>query len=181
MANLGNQLGPAVAQGLTRTMRAVEQHELNAMEAQIDRPTPFTLNSLWLQEARPTHLDTTLGIKHIAAKYLTRPIQGGDVDNTLVPVLGNLKLNRYGNIIGKRGGVKLIKKKGPRRFYKEIGGTFGVWERQKDKQRSLKLLVFKDPDAPRAPRWKYFDTAQRVIEGRVLRDLSAAIQAALRG
>ena len=106
LANLNNQLAPAVAKGLTRTLRAVEQHELQAMETQIDRPTPFTLDSLWLQPARAEKLEATLGIKPIASKYLTRPILGGDVNNTLVPVLANEKLNQYGNIVAKRKGMK---------------------------------------------------------------------------
>ena len=174
LANLNNQLAPAVAKGLTRTMRAVEQHELQAMETQIDRPTPFTLDSLWLQPARPEKLETTLGIKPVASRYLVRPILGGDVDNTLVPVLGNVKLNPYGNIIAKRRGMKYLAKREKRGFVARIKGTLAVWQRL-DREH-VRVLIYKDPEAPRDKRWTFYETGDKVIRARVLRDLRQAIR-----
>ena len=171
-------LKPAVAAGMTRTMRAVEQHEIKAMEEQIDRPTPFTLDSLWLQPATASKLEVTLGIKPIASKYLTRPILGGDVNNTLVPVLANEKLNQYGNIVAKRKGMKYLARHRKKSFVATIKGTLAVWQRLDRHQ--VRALIYKDPDAPRAPRWKFYETGEQVIRSRVLRDLKQAIRDALR-
>ena len=174
LANLNHQLAPAVAKGLTRTLRAVEQHELQAMETQIDRPTPFTLDSLWLQPARPEKLEATLGIKPIASKYLTRPILGGDVNNTLVPVLANEKLNQYGNIVAKRKGMKYLARHRKKSFVAKIKGTLAVWQRIDRTQ--VRALIYKDPDAPRQKRWTFYETGEKVIRARVLRDLRQAIR-----
>ena len=174
LANLNNQLAPAVAKGLTRTLRAVEQHELQAMETQIDRPTPFTLDSLWLQPARAEKLEATLGIKPIASKYLTRPILGGDVNNTLVPVLANEKLNQYGNIVAKRKGMKYLARHRKKSFVARIKGTLAVWQRINRHQ--VRALIYKDPDAPRQKRWTFYETGEKVIRARVLRDLRQAIR-----
>lgn len=170
-------LKPAVAAGMTRTMRAVEQHEIKAMEDQIDRPTPFTLDSLWLRPATASNLEVTLGIKPIASKYLTQPILGGDVDNTLVPVMANEKLNQYGNIVAKRKGMKYLAKHRKQSFVAKINNTLAVWQRVG--KENVRALIFKDPVAPRAPRWRFYETGERVIESRVMRDISEAIRKAL--
>ena len=170
-------LKPAVAAGMTRTMRAVEQHEIKAMEDQIDRPTPFTLDSLWLQPATASKLEVTLGIKPIASKYLTRPILGGDVNNTLVPVLANEKLNQYGNIVAKRKGMKYLAQHRKKSFVARIKGTLAVWQRIDRHQ--VRALIYKDPDAPRQKRWTFYETGEKVIQSRVLRDIHNAIKKAL--
>jgi hypothetical protein len=191
LSGLDRQLSQAIATGMNRTMRAVEQHQLNAMERHLDRPTPFTMNAIGVFPANPSRLQTTLFVKDIQASYLRTAIFGGNIDNTIVPVISNVRLNPYGNLPGKRrglagvagqsgarglAGVRGIAK---RRFVGKVGGTMGVWERQPN--RRLKAIAVVDKDAPRQKRLPWFETAQRVIQDRAVRDVQGEIDRLLIG
>lgn len=179
LSGLGSALPRAVAEGLNRTIRAVEQHELNAMERALDRPSPFTMNAIGIQPANARHLDATLYVKPIQAAYLRTPIHGGDVSGSIVPVMSNARLNQYGNIPGKRRGLAGIKGNSKRRFVAKVGLTTGVWERMPGNR--LKAIATVDMTAPRRKVLPYFEIAQRVVDQRLTRDISEAVDTVLRG
>lgn len=167
---------PAVAQGLNRTLDAIEQHELNAMERYLDRPTPFTMNALGKRKANAKHWDATLFVKDIQARYLRYAIKGGTLQTTIAPV--KIRLNRFGNIVGKRGGLEAIAAKGNKRFVGEVNGVYGVWERFGRGGSRLRLLVRVATNTERRKRWPFYEIGERVAEQRMARDISEAIRAA---
>ncbi len=74
----------AVALGLTRTAVAVKDAELAELKRSIDRPTPYTLKSLYLTKATPAKLEAKVWLKDDlagsgtpATKYLLPQIEGG--------------------------------------------------------------------------------------------------------
>lgn len=110
----------AIAKSLTDTAKDVEQFTREKMPSHIDRPTPFTLNSLFTKVATKTNLVATVMFKDFAGKgapagkYLqpiTEGKQRGDKgterklknagvirrDQFIVPAKGG-KLNSYGNV-----------------------------------------------------------------------------------
>ena len=71
------------AVALTRTGKAVKDAERSAMPSAFDRPTPFTLNSLYLQRATPANQQARVWFKDFApkgtpaGKYLMPEVHGG--------------------------------------------------------------------------------------------------------
>jgi hypothetical protein len=169
-----------IAAGINRTARAIEQHELVEMERTLDRPTPFTLNAIKVSEARADKPEPSaiIYIQPLQAKYLTMTIRGGTLPRVLTPI--NVKVNAYGNILGKREGLNAIALRGKKRFVATINGTTGVWERIGPKGRGIRLLVMVKREQPRAARFDFYGVGQRVANERLTSDVTAAIQDAMR-
>ena len=110
----------AVAKAMTLTGQFAQKKLNAAMEAAIDRPTPYTMRSTFVTFAKPTNLFMEVGIRErsrgrtAAGRYLQALVKGGrptvkGVDlaaskiagyrGVLVPSKQSpVKLNRYGNI-----------------------------------------------------------------------------------
>lgn len=128
------QLPFAVAQALTATAGRVGLAWDAEMKEKLDRPTPFTLNSVAVLPARKSNLKATVLLKDIAAAYLEPFVDGG------VHFLGgkrallgpkNVALNAYGNL--SRNKVAALKGKpgvfvGPVTL-KSGAVVSGVWQR----------------------------------------------------
>lgn len=178
LANMPEQFNRATAAGINRTARAIEQHQLAALESSLDRPTPFTMNAIQVYEARPKpDPSAIIQLRPLQARYLIHTIRGARLPVILEPI--NIRLNRYGNIVGKSKGLEGIAAKGARRFVATINGTTGVWERAR-KGRGLKLLVRVARNVERKPRWDFYGVAERVARDRLTRDVSEAVEAELR-
>lgn len=74
----------ALARALTDTGREVKTSEVREMKNVFDRPTPWTLNSLFLKPARKDDLEAVVWLRDFApkgtpaTKYLTPQIFGGE-------------------------------------------------------------------------------------------------------
>lgn len=110
----------AAALAMTRTGQQVKAALITEMQSSFDRPTPWTLNSLFLQKATKSRLEAQVWVKDFAfkgiapTKYLTPEIFGGQRGDKrferalaskgfaskgkkFVPGAG-AKLDQYGNI-----------------------------------------------------------------------------------
>lgn len=67
----------AAALALTNTAHAVRQAEYDHMRSVFDRPTPFTLNSLYVKAASKQNLSAVVWLKPGANNYLHAQIFGG--------------------------------------------------------------------------------------------------------
>lgn len=80
---IGPQAQYAAAVALTKTAKEVQAELKEEMRRVFDRPTPFTLNSLYIKPATKQNLEALVWIKDeaskgtAAAKYLQPQIQGG--------------------------------------------------------------------------------------------------------
>lgn len=79
------RLAAAQATALTRTAALVKAAERDAIGRSFDRPTPYTLNSLFMRPATAARLEATVWLKDDlagsgtpATKYLAPQIEGGD-------------------------------------------------------------------------------------------------------
>lgn len=83
MADLTRQVQSATAKAINRTARDVRDAEKREMSDVFDRPTPYTLGSLFVQSATPTSPTATVGLKddaggsRSAVKWLRWQIYGG--------------------------------------------------------------------------------------------------------
>lgn len=181
LTNMVNgKLDEAIASALNRTIKGVEQAELNAMERSLHQPTPFTMNALKVLKAKPQRgkLDAMLIVMRKQEEYLKPTVFGGTV-KTITPV--HVRVNKYGNIPGIKGkGIEGIAAKGKRRFVATIRGVTGVWERYGRGGRQIRLLAKPQSDARREKRWDFFGVARKTATKRMKRDMREALRKVFR-
>lgn len=142
-------LPKATAEALNAIALKVANAERAQLQKRLDRPTPFSIKSINYSRANVKHLDATIFIKDIAAKYLHYPLSGqaeNPPKNALVPVTGGEEiLNKFGNITGLKGKAAARPKgrffAGNYLFKREGGGLklLAVW---KDQINHTKLMDF---------------------------------------
>lgn len=128
------QLPFAIAQALTATAGHAGLAWQDEMATELDRPTPFTVNSVAVRGARKNNLVATVYVKDIAAAYLEPFVEGGPhylgaKKGILAPKA--VPLNQYGNISRRK--IAQLKAKpnvfvGPVRL-KSGQVVSGVWQR----------------------------------------------------
>jgi hypothetical protein len=78
-----DQIPFATANALTAIAKRVKAGQIDVMRKRLDRPTPFTLNSLYIAAARKTKLEARVWFKDYAskgtaaAKYMQPAVYGG--------------------------------------------------------------------------------------------------------
>ena len=107
----------------------------------LDRPTDkgrsSTLESFKVGYASPKNLKAFVVITDVASKYMKWAIDGGVSGKRSIPT-SNRKLNDYGNIPNKRGGLV----KGKQEIRKTKTG-FGVWSAATKRKPGKLLVAFK--------------------------------------
>jgi len=105
------QIPFATAKALTETGKLIKKAEIEEMKSVFDRPTKFTLNSLFLKRATKKNQEVTVWLKDWAhkgtpaSKYLTPQISGGGRKLKGFEVLLNKRgilPNGYYTVPGKR-------------------------------------------------------------------------------
>ncbi len=79
------QMPFALAKALTKTAQEVQEAEIKVMQSSLDRPTPYTLKSLYVKPATKTDLSSMVYFKdkssagkgNPAANYIMPQVQGG--------------------------------------------------------------------------------------------------------
>lgn len=94
------QVDFATALALTRTVNDIRQAMPAALDAALDRPTPFTQKGFYVKAAKRDNLVAEVGFKDIQAKYMKYQVEGGVRKSTDagIKMPGNIQLNTFGNI-----------------------------------------------------------------------------------
>lgn len=179
------QLPFATAQAINAVAKRLQAAEQANMAKVLDKPTPFTLNSVSVKRANKSSLTAMVYVKDIAAAYLL-PYEAGGQNKlnarALIKPVGQ-KVNQYGNL--PRTTVRRLAAK-KNVFIGKVrtsaGEVDGVWQRSKatrGKKAGLKLLV-KFQDAHEAKqRLGYQDLARKLVGSSFRRELSAALARAV--
>jgi len=180
------------------TAKKVAKVEQRMMVKKLDKPTPFTIKGVKWQGAKKA--DYKLGKLHSRvyvmdkqAQYLSYQIEGGTrtpKGSAIAVPTTNLKLNKYGNMIGGRNRIqRLLKKKNT--FQGTINGVAGIWQRPKQGKRSgggfgttgpsgLKLLVAYENTVTYQPRFDFYGIGERSVRKNISIEMDKAIGRALR-
>ena len=135
------QIPFAASQALNDVAFDAQRANQAQIAKKLDRPTRFTVRGFRVRKSTKRNLRAIIFIDPRVDKYLQYQIDGGtrvtDGRGTGVPT-SNARLNKHGNIPGRRKG--LIKNK--RQFIATIKGISGVWERARGaRDRRVKLIV----------------------------------------
>lgn len=183
------QIPFAASMAINNTLKQVVKAEQAQIVKKLDKPTPFTVKAFKINWSRKNMLHGEVVIKPAQWKYLKYQIEGGTrtKHNIGVPT-SNAKLNKYGNIPGRRKG--LIKKKN--QFIGTFNGTSGVWERGhysksgkftsagKSRSTSLKLVVGFHDSVTYRKRFPFHKIADGVARSQFQKNFVKALNQALR-
>lgn len=164
--------------GKNNRMKGLDREMQKQMVKKLDRPMARTTKAFYRIPARKTSLIGVLGFTDWANKFMQYLVFGGvrnpEGSKVGVPYEQNIKLNKFGNIAGRKSG--LIKKK--TQFISNIKGIDGVWERQKD--RSAKLLVaFKNSVTYKAM-FPFYKIAEKYTQSKFSKNFAEAFAKALK-
>ena len=182
------------------TAKRLAQIGQRMMVKQLDRPCKFTLRGIRWQRANK--VDCSRGTLHSRvyimdkqAEHLRLQIEGGTrtPSNRVIAVPTNdVKLNRYGNLIGCQGRSKrFLNLKDT--FRSTINGVAVIWQRPRRGRRSrggsgtigplgplgYKLLVAYQSRTHYQPRFDFYDIARCSVSKIVGREMDKAITKAL--
>lgn len=205
-AALGRDLNKAIAAGINKTAERVIEAEKTAMRDNLDRPTPFTLNSMASLKANGLHRNPAalVFVKPKAAAYLQLPIFGGVYgDKPDTPKGGlhpsKIRKNRFGNIPRKKDALEGIIK-GERQFIGTIKTRsgqqlYGLFERPKYRpkpkpwrrrrpalvrpSKPIKVLIYAAKSG-RVAIMPYYRTAARAVEANLAIDVREEVLRLLR-
>jgi hypothetical protein len=170
------QIPFATSVAINNTLFDLKTEMAKQMDKKLDRPTPFTKRGFFINKAKKNLLIGVLLMKDIVANYMQYQIEGGTRatgKQIPVPYKPNARLNKFGNIIGKRTG--LIKKS--TQFIGNINGTEGVYERTKQ---GLKLIIGFERSVNYRPRFPFYVIAAKFSNAVFDRKFAKAFERALR-
>jgi hypothetical protein len=153
------QIPFATQNAINTTLFQLRKEMGKQLDKKLDRPTPFTKRGFFVNKAKKSLLVGFLIMKDVVANYMQYQVDGGiRTDSKFIPIpfKPNARLNKFGNIIGKRTG--LIKKDS--QFIGTVKGTTGVWERTNKNQR-VKLIIGFEKSANYRPRFPFYIIAEK--------------------
>lgn len=180
------QLPFATSQALTNIAKDVATAEKQNMKNKLDRPTPFTVNSVGSKGATKDSQQSIVYVKDIASAYL-EPYEFGGLNKLNGKALlrpANIGVNQYGNLPRKK--IAQLKSRKDVFFgvvkTRTAGEINGVWQRipaPRGKFGSLKLLIrFEDAHtAQRHLGWR--DLAKKIVEANLNREMGKALAQAI--
>jgi|TARA_R100000005_G_C4973743_1_gene185814 hypothetical protein len=170
------QIPFATSVAINNTLFDLKKEMAKQMDKKLDRPTPFTKRGFFINKAKKNLLVGVLLMKDIVANYMHYQIEGGTRQTGKripVPYQPNARLNKFGNIIGKKTG--LIKKS--TQFMGTVGGTEGVYERTKD---GLKLIIGFERSVNYTPRFPFYIIASKFSNSVFDKNFTKAFNRALK-
>lgn len=184
--SLGHELPKAIARGLNKGGESLIERERLEMQRSIKGgPVPFTLNAhgQWKARGQAGKLDTVIFVKNIQASYLQGPVFGKKFTGLAPGPAG--RVNAYGNLIGKKGGVDAIRAKlrndgefigrvkGVARRGRYAGQAFNKWgrwarlPRRKGEPGGLSVVAFKVLNQDRQINLRWYEVAEDWANRRV--------------
>jgi len=137
------QIPFATTQSINNTLFGLKKEMAKQTVKKLDRPVAFTQRGFLIDKAKKTKQIGVLRIRPEVADYLKFQIDGGvrsGAKKIPVPITKNKRLNKFGNIAGKRTGLV----KGSKEFIATIGGATGVWKQGRKGQQPTLLIKFHD-------------------------------------
>jgi len=172
----------AASIAMNKTAASIQKVEKAAMKRELDQPRPATVKGIRVSRSNKRNLRAAVFVLPAIDKFLRYQVQGGTRSPRgkaeAVPV--QLRLNRYGNIPGRRQGklAKLLNR--PDTFSGTVKGVAGIYQRVGKGKRFLKLLVAYENRVTYKRRFNFYDHAERTARRTWSRNFNQAIKSAIR-
>lgn len=178
------QIPFATSVAINKTAQSIQRVEKRKIRADLDRPTPQVVNSIRIKRSSKRDLTGAVFVLPAIARFLRWQIEGGFRAPRgfaeAVPV--EQRLNKYGNIAGRRQGKigKILAK--PDVFSATINGVAGIWQRGRGRQRNkkVKLLIAYENRVRYIPRFPFYRYAEAMANRVWRKHFRSAISRALR-
>jgi len=160
------QIPFATSLALNKTAESIQRFTKSRLRSDLDNPTPQVQRSIRLRRSTKKRLSAKVFILPAIARFMRFQIEGGSRSPRgrveAIPV--NLRLNRFGNIPGRRLGKlrKILAK--PDTFSARINGVAGIWQRGRGKRRNkeVKLIAGYETSPLRyRPRYPFYQYAEQ--------------------
>lgn len=171
------QIPFAASQAINSTLFDARPAMQKQMEQQLDRPTPFTIRGIRVEKATKRSMRGKIYITPVVWEYLQWQVKGGAKRGGNVVPLASKKLNKYGNIAGKRKG--LLKGKA-QRFGKVKGKTAVYQDKGRKGAKVSKLLIVIEPVVQYKKRYTFRKGVGIVVKQKFPGHFNRAMAMALR-
>ena len=143
----------------------------------LDRPTPATQKGFLFTKATKARLIGVLFMKDFVEDYMKYQINGGirSSGHSFVVPTKNSRLNKFGNIIGKRSGLI----KNSKQFFGSFNGITGVYERT-NKGKKIKLIHALVKSVTYTPKFPFYKIAKSLTDSVFSRNFAKALNHAIR-
>ena len=172
----------AASVAMNETVTKIQQVEQAAMSRELDRPRPATIKGIRVARSNKRNLRAAVFVIPAIDRFIRYQVVGGTrlPENKAVSVPVQIRLNKYGNISGRRQGklAKLLAR--PDTFSGTIKGVSGIYQRVGRGKRFLKLLVAYEDSVTYRPRFHFYDHADRTARRVWARTFNRAIRRAIR-
>ncbi|WP_299076443.1 hypothetical protein [uncultured Paraglaciecola sp.] len=177
------QIPFAASVAMNDTATDIQKVEKSAMHRELDNPRPATVKGIRVSRSNKRSLSASVFILPAINQFIRYQVVGGvrPPRSRTEAVPFNMRLNKYGNIPGRRQGklAKILAK--PDTFSGTIKGVAGIWQRGKGRNRtSLTLLVAYENKTTYRPAFHFYRHAERTAASRWPRNFSRAIKHAIR-
>ena len=171
------QIPFATANAINTTLFQLRKEMGKQTTKHLHNPTKATQGGFMVQKAKKNSLFGLLFLKDFVEDYLRFQIDGGvrSPGHRFAVPTRNSKLNKFGNIIGKRTG--LIKK--DTQFFGTVGGITGVFERFAGGNK-VKLIHVLSKSVTYKPKFPFYKIGQSFINSKFNKNLIVALNAALK-
>ena len=187
-AKVKKQTAYATAVAINAAAKAVQQESSQALERELDRPTPFTKDpkrAMFLSYARaPAKMFADVGFRDIQSAYLMYQFAGGTrrPKNKALRIPAQIRLNQYGNLPKDTIKKLVAQSKGKRAnlFYGQPTptATAGIWKRV---GKTLQpVVLFPQRAAKYKKKFDWFAFARNVARREMPRQFDRAFADAMR-
>jgi hypothetical protein len=169
------QIPFATANAINTTLFMLKKEMAKQTIKKLNNPTPFTQRGFLVDKAKKTKLFGSLFAKKEVANYLHYQVEGGTRSSGkkfAIPT-DNAKLNKYGNIPNKKGGV--VKKSNQKIM--TVKGMTGVYETHKNK--TLKLIIAFKNSATYKAKFPFYIIAEKFTKAKFDKNFAQALKKAL--
>lgn len=171
------QIPFATANAINTTLFQLKKEMGKQTTKHLHNPTKATQGGFMVEKAKKNSLFGLLFLKDFVEDYLRFQIDGGvrSPGHRFAVPTSNSKLNKFGNIIGKRTG--LIKK--DTQFFGTVGGITGVFERFAGGSK-VKLIHVLAKSVTYKSKFPFYKIGQSFINSKFNKNLIVALNSALK-
>jgi hypothetical protein len=171
------QVPYATMNAINNTLFQLKKEMAKQTIKKLDRPTPATQKGFLFKKATKSKLIGMLFMKDFVEDYLKYQIDGGirSPGHSFAVPTKNSRLNKFGNIVGRKTGLI----KNTKQFFGSFNGITGVYERT-NKGKKIKLVHALIKSATYVPKFPFYTIAKSLTDSVFSKNFAKSLNYAIR-